>query len=101
MLERNNHHMTRKNSHSKARNTRKQATKAQSIVEEVEAAEDASPEREVQPRKAAKVTRSQIAAERIEDEYAYIVGDLRQVFLLAAAMFILLIALNVILGFLG
>jgi hypothetical protein len=51
--------------------------------------------------KAPKVTRSQVAAERLEDEYAYITGDLRRVFILAAAMFALLIALNVILGMIG
>jgi hypothetical protein len=45
-----------------------------------------------------KVTRSQAAAERIEDEYAYIIRDLRRVFILAAAMFLLLIALNVALS---
>ena len=44
----------------------------------------------------AKLSRSQAAAERIEEEYAYITNDLRRVFILAAAMFALLIALNVI-----
>lgn len=43
-----------------------------------------------------KLNRSQVAAERLEDEYAYIADDLRRVFILAAAMFILLIALNII-----
>jgi hypothetical protein len=47
------------------------------------------------------MTRSQMAAERLEDEYGYITGDLRRVFILAAAMFALLIVLNLILGLIG
>jgi hypothetical protein len=43
-----------------------------------------------------KQTRSQAASERLEDEYSYISGDLWRVFILAAAMFALLIALNVV-----
>ena len=45
-----------------------------------------------------KLSRSQVAADRLDDEYAYITGDLRRVFILAAAMFARLIALNVIFG---
>ncbi len=56
---------------------------------------------EARPSKSPKVSRSQAAAERIEDEYAYITDDLRRVFILAAAMFVLLIALNVIFGLVG
>lgn len=59
-------------------------------------------EAERQAEKAAKepkLTRSQVAAERIEDEYSHITEDLRRVFILAAAMFALLIALNIILRF--
>jgi hypothetical protein len=48
--------------------------------------------------RAPKLSRSQAAAERIEDEYAYITGDLRRVLLLAAAIFALLIVLNIVLG---
>ena len=59
--------------------------------------EAAAAEPDARPGKAPKMTRSQLAAERIEDEYAYITGDLRRVFILAAALFALLIALNVIL----
>jgi hypothetical protein len=37
------------------------------------------------------------AAERFRQEYAYVLKDLRQILLLAVAMFILLIILNLIL----
>lgn len=56
---------------------------------------------EVRVRKAPKVSRSQVAAERIEEEYAYITKDLRRVFILAAVMFGLLIALNIVIGAMG
>ena len=49
----------------------------------------------------AKVSRSQAAAERIEDEYAYITDDLRRVFILAALMFALLIAANLVFTMIG
>lgn len=48
-----------------------------------------------------KLSRSQAASERLEDEYAYIVGDLRRVFILAGVMFALLIVLNVVLSRVG
>ena len=48
-----------------------------------------------------KVSRSQAAAERLEDEYSYITGDLRRVFLLAAAMFALLIVVNLVFTMIG
>lgn len=35
--------------------------------------------------------------EELREEYAYVIQDLRRVFILAAAMFLLLIALNLIL----
>ncbi|MFN2189042.1 MAG: hypothetical protein ACK2T3_09770, partial [Candidatus Promineifilaceae bacterium] len=34
----------------------------------------------------------------LEEEYAYVMQDLRRVFILAAVLFILLIALNLLLG---
>jgi len=34
--------------------------------------------------------------EELREEYAYVIQDLRRVFILAAAMFLLLIALNLI-----
>jgi hypothetical protein len=70
------------------------------IVED-EVIEDALVTLDGRASKTSKVSRSQAAAERIEDEYAYISGDLRRVFILAAAMFALLIALNVILNLTG
>ncbi len=51
--------------------------------------------------RAPKVSRSQAAAERLEDEYAYITGDLRRVFILAALMFALLIVANLVFTMLG
>lgn len=36
-------------------------------------------------------------AEQFQQEYAYVIKDLRRVFLLAAAMFVLLIVLNLVL----
>jgi len=36
----------------------------------------------------------QTSAERFRQEYAYVIKDLRRVFILAAAMFILLVVLN-------
>jgi hypothetical protein len=47
---------------------------------------------------AARPKRTQVTAERMEDEYAYIIGDLRRVLILAAVMFILLISANLILS---
>ena len=44
------------------------------------------------------VSRSVAAQEEFEAEYAYVLKDLRWVFILAAVMFALLIALNLILG---
>ena len=49
----------------------------------------------------AKISRSQAAAERIEDEYAYITDDLRRVFILAALMFALLIVVNLVFTYIG
>lgn len=40
-------------------------------------------------------SRSQVASEQLEEQYAYITTDLRRVFILAAVMFALLIALNI------
>ena len=42
-----------------------------------------------------KQSRSQVASEQLEEQYAYITGDLRRVFILAAVMFALLIGLNI------
>jgi hypothetical protein len=47
---------------------------------------------------ATKPKRAMGTGERMEEEYAYIVGDLRRVLILAAIMFILLISANLILS---
>ena len=65
---------------------------------DTETAEAPPPAAEARAAKAPKLSRSQAAAERIEDEYGFIVGDLRRVVLLALAMFALLIILNIVLS---
>jgi hypothetical protein len=50
-----------------------------------------------------KRSRSQTRAaipedQQLEEEYAYVLQDLRRVFVLAAVLFVLLIALNLLLG---
>ncbi len=49
------------------------------------------------PSKAAAPTRQEAAAAQLEQEYGYVVKDLRRVFLLALTMFALLIVLNLLL----
>lgn len=93
--------MTKKANHSRNKAAKKQSPGAEPVIEPVEAVIEAPLEPERRPRKSAKMNRSQLANERIEDEYAYIVGDLRQVFILAAAMFALLIVLNIVFGLVG
>lgn len=63
----------------------------------------AAPAETAEPRvpRTPKLSRSQVAAERIEDEYAYITSDLRRVFILAGLIFGLLIVLNLVLGAMG
>lgn len=46
---------------------------------------------------AAPITKEQKTAEKFRTEYAYVVKDLRTIFILAAIMFTLLIALNLFL----
>lgn len=93
--------MAKKTSRSKTKTAKRQAAKPEAIAEQVEVLSTPSPEPDSRPGKTPKVTRSQLAAERIEDEYAYITGDLRRVFILAAVMFALLIVLNIILSQVG
>ncbi len=95
--------MAKNTNRPKAKNTAKPPKKtvapAQSVVEnELIDAVPAAPPVPATPRarRLAKVNRSQVAAERLEDEYAYITDDLRRVFLLAALMFALLIVANLI-----
>ena len=84
---------------TKPKTTAKQAN--QPIVEPQSNQADAAPGFPPRAPRAPKLSRSQAASERLEDEYGYITGDLRRVFILAAAMFALLIALNVAFSLLG
>lgn len=45
-------------------------------------------------RRASRLSRQQVKAQSLEEEYAYVVRDLRRVFILAAIMFAGLIAVN-------
>lgn len=91
--------------------TKKNKTKAKStprptpqVTEVTDAAEEiVAPAESPQPRapRAPKLSRSQIAAERIEDEYAYITDDLRRVFILAGLIFALMIVLNLVFQAMG
>lgn len=92
--------MTKKSNRSKSKAARP-AVKPAAVESEPEDAAPIMTAAEVRAPRSPKLTRSQAAAERIEDEYAYITGDLRRVFILAAAMFLLLIAINLVVGLLG
>ncbi len=59
---------------------------------------EAEPVVEARPPKLARDARARTEAGRLEDEYGYITSDLRRVFILAGAMFALLIALNLVLN---
>lgn len=52
-------------------------------------------------RRARRLTRQQAKALSLEEEYAYVVKDLRRVFILAAIMFAGLIAVNLAFSLLG
>lgn len=93
--------MTKKSNRSKAKSSAKNTAKA--TTNNVVTTEIAPAPPTPQPRssRAPKVSRSQIASERIEEEYAYITNDLRRVFLLAGAIFALLIVLNVLISRVG
>jgi hypothetical protein len=77
------------NTRPKAKPAPRPAKIADEPLESVETAAPRAP-------RPAKQSRSQAASERLEDEYSHISGELRRVFVLAAVMFTLLIALNVI-----
>lgn len=100
--------MAKKTNRPKAKTTAKPAkTTAASVKSDIDAASPdttpAPPPVPAAPRasRPAKVSRSQAAAERLEDEYAYITGDLRRVFLLAALMFALLVVANLVFTMIG
>jgi hypothetical protein len=92
--------MAKKTNRPKAKSTPRPTKPA---VEPLDSAVESLTPEPTAPRapRPAKQTRSQAASERLEDEYGYITGDLRRVFILAAAMFALLIALNLIFGLLS
>ena len=82
------------NNSAKPKTTAKQANQPTVKVQSTEPdASSVPPPRTPRP---PKLSRSQAASERLEDEYSFISGDLRRVFILAAIMFALLIVLNVI-----
>lgn len=90
--------MAKKSNRPKAKPATRPAAKPEMIVTDPEEiAPPPAPEPRA-PKAPAKSTRSKAAAERIEDEYGFIVGDLRRVFLLALAMFALLIIINIVLS---
>ncbi len=97
--------MAKKTNRPKAKTTAKPAKPtAAPVNSEVDATPlDLTPAAPAAPRtpRAPKMSRSQAAAERLEDEYAYITGDLRRVFILAALMFALLIVANLVFTMLG
>lgn len=94
--------MAKKTNRQKSKSTPRPAARPVEVTPEVEET-PVVPPAAAEPRapKAPKLSRSQVAAERIEDEYAYITDDLRRVFLLAAVMFALLIVLNIVLSRIG
>jgi hypothetical protein len=53
---------------------------------------------EARPSQIAREARGRAETGRLEDEYGYITSDLRRVFILAGAMFVLLIVLNLALN---
>ncbi|MBP6015254.1 MAG: hypothetical protein KA586_00895 [Candidatus Promineofilum sp.] len=95
--------MTKKSNRPKAKSSAKTTAKAKTndiVTTEVIPAPPPLPSPS-RPSRTPKLSRSQIAAERIEDEYAYIADDLRRVFLLALAIFALLIVLNIVISRIG
>lgn len=79
----------------KVRRVRKPAPERATAVSTTAVAESADSSSTVS--KSGKPSRSQSTAEEFRSEYAYVLNDLRRVFILAAFLFALLIALNLIL----
>ena len=92
--------MAKKTNRPKAKPTAKPKPIVEPVESVVETPIETAPPVPRAPRQP-KLTRSQAASERLEDEYGYITGDLRRVFILAAAMFALLIAVNLAFSLLG
>lgn len=86
---------------TRIRKARRQAAQAQITTEEVEETAAVVAE-EVAPAPARPTRRSprQRTTESLEEEYSYVVNDLRRVFILAGIMFALLILVNLGLRFL-
>ncbi len=93
--------MTKKSNRSKAKPSTKTTAKEKTDNIVTTEIAPAPPQTAARSARTAKLSRNQIAAERIEEEYAYITDDLRRVFLLAAAIFALLIVLNIVIGRVG
>jgi hypothetical protein len=90
---------------AKKRNRRTQKSTGRKAVDRSSLPEtgDALPGQTSRPEKAPAQTamaqtRQETAAAQLEQEYGYVAKDLRRVFLLAGAMFALLIALNLLLS---
>jgi hypothetical protein len=86
--------MAKKNN-PKRKSTAK-ATPKPEIVEEPEP--QMEPATEARSPRVTRESRSRAEAKKLEDEYSHITSDLRRVFILAAVMFALLIALNLVLA---
>ncbi len=91
--------MTKSKSRSKANRARKKAIAGGEVIADVPVDDSAPSAPKV--RKAPKLTRQEATAQQLEVEYAYIVKDLRRVFIIAGIMFGLLIAANIVSGFLA
>lgn len=91
--------MAKKSNRPRPKAATKKASEPEPVPIEIpEAPEPVVEARVLKSSQAAKPKRQQATAERLEDEYAYIVGDLRRVLILAGLMFILLIVANLVLS---
>jgi hypothetical protein len=77
----------------KVRRARRRAVKRTAPVDHNSVDESVVEDKEATRRNTASNEQSEL-----EEEYAYVMQDLRRVFILAAVLFILLIALNLLLG---
>ncbi len=91
--------MAKSKSRSKANRARKKAIAGGEVIADVPVDEDGTSAPKA--RKTPKLTRQEATAQQLEVEYAYIVKDLRRVFIIAGMMFGLLIAANLVFGFLA
>ena len=80
--------MAKKRRRNRRRSVRKDSTSARPVEAQL-----------TEPVDIQKVGKQAVSNDaELEEEYAYVVGDLRRVFILAAFLFLLLIALNLLLG---